>query len=50
MQAYQQAHPEYTPRASYLDEPEPEPRDYSGSVNIITAMREAGKRHARSSS
>jgi hypothetical protein len=48
MQAYQQAHPEYTPRASYLDEPEPEPRDYSGSVNIITAMREAGERHASS--
>jgi hypothetical protein len=46
IQAYQQAHPEYTPRTSYLDEPEPEPQDRSGSVDIITAMREAGKRYA----
>jgi Domain of unknown function (DUF222) len=47
MQAYRDAHPEYTPRPSYLDEPEPEPQDRSGSVDIITAMREAGKRYAR---
>jgi hypothetical protein len=45
MQAYREAHPEYVPRPP--DPDEPEPQDRWGSVNIITAMREAGERYER---
>jgi len=51
MQAYREAHPEYTPPAPDPDAPEPEPRqpDLYG-INIITAAQNLGKRYARSSS